>query len=498
MNKLALVSLCGMVLALLAAALVFPLLIAYVGEESKQTDAFLWAIAVSGGTGVALLAVARGRYRAIGFREGFVAVALGWVVLSAFGALPFWWSGDIPRYLDAYFETMSGFTTTGATILESPADLGPSLLFWRSMVQWFGGMGIVVLTVAILPFLGAGGNQLFAAEAPGPTADKLQPRMHETAKILWAVYVVFTGLQTLLLWPKLGLFDAACHSFTTMATAGFSTQNASVGHFDSAYVDGVITVFMIAAGINFLLHYRMLLGKGVPHFKDSECRMYLGLIVVVTTIITLVLWFENTYSDLGSSFRFASFQVASIISTTGFVTADFDLWPNSCRFLLLALMVIGGCAGSTTGGVKCIRILVLVKYGIREIRQLIHPHAIIPVKVNHRSVDRRVVASIMGFMALYGVLFVICVLAMNLILDLTLWTPPDGPPVDPDYRFLTAIGSVVATLGNIGPGIAGVGAVKNYASIPDVGKVLLIFCMLVGRLEIYSVLVVFLPWTWRR
>lgn len=513
MRKRALVSILGILTLILGGTLLLPLGIALLEDSHEEVPAFLWSIGICVGAGSVATLSCRGAHRDMSTREGFAVVGLGWAVLSAFGALPFYLSpAGIPSYLDAYFETISGFTTTGASVLSEIEALPKGLLFWRSLTHWLGGMGIVVLTVAILPFLGAGGYQMLRAEVPGPTADKLAPRIAQTAAILWAVYLLLTVVETLLLWPAMGLYDAACHAFATMATGGFSTKNASLDQFGSVYIDTVVTVFMLLAGANFVLHYRALIGKGLLHPRDSEFRFYLGIVVVATLFITAFLFWGDfpdrvanpeKYESVGSCLRYSSFQVGAIISTTGFVTADFDRWPNACRVLLIALMVFGGCAGSTGGGVKVVRVLLLFKYGLREIKRVVRPHAVIPLKIGGQTIDREVIARVMGYFALYLVVFFLAVLAMSAILGAN---PADGVEHPGAARsletensaLLTGLGAVISCLGNIGPGLGGVGPIENYGDVPALGKGLLIFLMLLGRLEIYAVLVVLVPLTWRR
>ncbi len=513
MRKRALISILGILVMILGGTLVFPLLVALIYGSKEELPAFIWSIAICLGVGSTAFLSCRGSHTNMGSREGFAIVGLGWAVLSAFAALPFYLSPNgIPSYLDAYFETMSGFTTTGASILSDIEALPKSLLFWRSLTHWLGGMGIVVLTVAILPFLGAGGYQMLRAEVPGPTADKLAPRIAQTAMILWLVYFVLTAIETILLWPAMGFFDAACHSFATLATGGFSTKNASLAQYDSAYIDAVVTVFMFLAGANFVLHYRAMIGKGLLHPRDSEFRFYFVIVIFAIVLITVFLFWGDypdrdlnpeKYSSIGQCIRYSSFQVLGVVSTTGFVTADFDRWPNVCRVMLIALMVFGGCAGSTGGGVKCIRVLLLFKYGVREIKRLVRPHAVIPLKIGGHVIEREVIARVMGYLALYLVVFFIAVFFMAMILGAN---PADGDLHPGGSRsletensaLLTSFGSVLGTLGNIGPGLGGVGPVENYYDIPPLGKVLLIFLMLLGRLEIYAVLVVLVPLTWRK
>ncbi len=418
----------------------------------------------------------------ISVREGFAVVTLGWSLFAVLGALPFYLSGAIPSFLDACFETMSGFTTTGATILTEIETLPQSLLLWRAMTHWFGGMGIIVLSLAILPMLGVGGMQLFKAEVPGPTADRLKPRIQDTAKLLWEVYVLLTAAEVVLLMcGGMSLFDSLCHAFATLATGGFSTRNASVAAYDSAYIDWVVTLFMFLAGVNFSLHYHALRGKVEEFWKSEEFRIYLYLTLGATALLS---FFNQgaVYSSLAESIRYSAFQVTSILTTTGFATADYEQWPLIAQYILISLMFIGGCAGSTAGGMKVARILLLFKHAHVQLYRLIHPRAVKLVKLGERPVDREVMQSILGFFALFIGTFVAASLLMSLAgMDL-----------------VSAGAAVIATLGNIGPGLGSVGPVDNYAHISAFGKSVLIGCMLLGRLELFTVLVLFFPSFWRR
>jgi trk system potassium uptake protein TrkH len=420
--------------------------------------------------------------REVRAREGFAIVTLGWTMFSLLGCLPFILSGYIPSFTDAFFETMSGFTTTGATILVDIQKLPHGLLFWRSFTHWLGGMGIIVLSLAILPFLGVGGMQLFKAEVPGPVPDKLTPRVTETAKILWGVYIVISLAETILLmFGGMSLFDALCHTFGTMATGGFSTKNASIGYYQSPYIEYVIIVFMIIAGTNFSLHYRLLRGDFKAHLKNNELLLFLGLIGGATIFIgydTLL----HHYPELEVAFRKTLFQVTSIITTTGYGTADYEQWAFSSQFILFLFMFIGGCAGSTGGGMKVIRLYVLIKFVRAEVRRLLHPSAVIPIRVGHTVIPREIVTNVLGFLALLTGLFITGVILMSVLgLDLE-----------------SSFGAVAATLGNIGPGLGSVGPTDNYAHIPVLGKWVLTFFMLAGRLEIYTVLILFAPSFWKK
>ena len=417
----------------------------------------------------------------INHREGMVIVSLGWATCAFFGALPFA-LGGFPSYTDAFFESMSGFTTTGASILTNIEALPKGLLFWRSLTHWLGGMGIIVMTIAILPFLGVGGMQLYKAEVPGPVADKLQPRIKDTAMSLWKVYVLFTVVQTvLLMFGGMDLFESVCHAFGTMATGGFSTRNASVAAYNSAYIDYVITFFMIVAGLNFALHFQLFRGKPLVLWRDPEFRFFMILVFLLTVIVTLSVR-ESNYPSWADAVRFSVFQVASIITTTGFATSNYELWLPLPQGVLLLCMFVGGCAGSTAGGIKCMRIMLLGKHAYRELFRLVHPRAVLPLKFGSKPVKDEVLTSIWGFFVLFILLFVVSSLALTAMgLDL-----------------LTAFSAVVACIGNVGPGLGEVGPVDNYAAIPALGKWVLSFCMLLGRLEIYTILVLFVPEFWRK
>jgi trk system potassium uptake protein TrkH len=471
----------GALIFFLGLTMVFPLLF-----SAFYRDGDLWAlllsIIITSGTGAALFVCFRRIVQEITHREGFAIVTLGWAAVALFGSLPYIISGVLPNFVEAYFESMSGFTTTGATVLSTIEGVPRGILFWRSLTHWLGGMGIIVLSIAILPLLGVGGMQLFKAEVPGPVADKLKPRIAETAKILWQVYMLISAAEAVLLMVGgMTLFEALCHTFGTMATGGFSTRTLSIGAYDKAYFDGVITVFMILAGTNFALHYQALTGNWRAFFRNSEVRFYWATLAISMTLVTLTLWFQ-TYDTLGSAFRYAAFQVSSIMTTTGYTTADFENWPSFTQYLLVLLMFVGGSAGSTGGGMKCMRVLLLLKQGRRELSRLIHPHGVIPVRLGGTVVSGEVIESVWGFFFLFMLIFVLASVAMALLgLDL-----------------ITAFVSVAATINNIGPGLGSVGPIDNYRSIPYFGKWILIFCMLVGRLELYTVIILLVPEFWRK
>jgi trk system potassium uptake protein len=415
-------------------------------------------------------------------REGMAIVSLGWTAIGLFGALPFYYSDASFLFVDAFFESVSGFTTTGSSILTNIEGLSRGLLIWRSFIQWLGGMGIIVLSIAILPFLGVGGMQLYKAEVPSPVPDKLKPRIRDTAMILWKVYALFTVAETLLLMiGGMSFFDALNHAFTTMPTGGFSTKNASVAHFDSVYIDMVITLFMLLAGINFSLHYQLLKGRPLAFWKDSECRFYLAMCLILVLVVGTNVY-GTVYADAGQALRFAAFQVVSIVTTTGYATADYELWPAMSQIILLLCMIVGASAGSTGGGMKCLRIMLCFKYCYKELFSMIHPRAVTHIKIGGKAVPEDVVRSVLGFMALYMALFAISIVLLA------------GTGVD----FITAIGAVAATIGNIGPGFGMVGPAENFALIPYWGKWLLSWCMLLGRLEIYTLIILFVPEFWRK
>lgn len=463
----------GALLVFVGLSLLFPIAFSLYYHDGDFLALF-YSLLITVSVGAALWKFIPGRPE-LGIREGFAVVSFGWVLLAAFGALPYMFSAVEISYTDAFFETMSGFTTTGATILTDVEALPHGVLFWRSLTHWLGGMGIIVLSLAILPMLGIGGMQLFKAEVPGPEVDKLKPRIQDTAKILWGVYALFSIVEALLLmFGGMSVFDALCHTFGTMATGGFSTKNAGIGHFQSAYVEYVITVFMILAGTNFALHYRTLKGELKSYFKSSEFCFYLGVIIFVTVFITVDLIFYQNVSAT-TSIQKSVFQVTSLLTTTGFHSADYESWAISSQLILVVLMFFGGCAGSTGGGIKIVRIYLTVKYGLVQLKKLLHPHAVIPIRMGNRSVPEQAITDVLGFLLLYITIFVLASIFMSLLgLDLT-----------------TAVSTVISTLGNIGPGIGAIGPTENYAHIPILGKWVLSFLMLVGRLEIYTVLVVF-------
>jgi trk system potassium uptake protein TrkH len=483
MNPLLLVKIISILLVILSGFMAVPAGIALFRGEGAAFTAFAATIAV--GVLVSMMALVllrKLKSESISTRDGFLLVTLSWIMASAAGAMPFYVSGCIPSFADAFFESMSGFSTTGASILINTESLPRSMLFWRSLTHWLGGMGIVVLTVAILPLMGVGGLQLIKAEAPGPTVDKITPRITETAKLLWFVYIGLTFMQTVLLMlGGMDLFDALTHTFGTLATGGYSTKNGSVGHYNSAYIDGVVTVFMLLAGINFVLHYRLITGRIKTVVRDTELKAYLLIFVSATLLLTFCLK-GATYPSFGESFRYASFQAASIMTTTGYATADYENWPLMGQIILFVLMFVGGCSGSTGGGVKVVRLVVLLKQAYNEMKLLVHPRGVFTMRLGRSAVGKDIVYSISGFFFLYTVmLLVVTVIVASAGHDIT-----------------TAFTTALATVGNIGPGFGRVGPAENYAFFEDYIKWVLTFAMLVGRLELYTVLVLLTPQFWKK
>jgi trk system potassium uptake protein len=469
----------GAIIFFIGLSMAPPLVYALIHEEGTWS-ALALSKSVTIGLGLSLFLTFRGsKSGVISHREGMAIVTLGWLCAGLFGALPF--LAHFPGAIDAVFESFSGFTTTGASILTDIESLPRSILLWRSLTHWLGGMGIIVLSLAILPFLGVGGMQLYKAEVSGPVPDKLRPRIRDTAILLWKVYLLFTVVLTaLLLLGGMDLFDSLCHTFGTVATGGFSTKNASIGHFDSAYIDGVITLFMLVCGINFALHLQLLRGRPLVLWRDPEFRFFGWLVLVFTGVAVVFLYAD--YGSVGQALRHGMFQVVSILTTTGYGTADYALWAPVIQAILLSCMFIGGCAGSTAGGMKCMRILLLLKQAYRELMRLIHPHSVSQLKLGGRIVKPEVLSGIFGFFVLFIGLFVVSSFLLAAM----------GVDV------LTSFAAVAATIGNIGPGLGGVGPAENYALIPQAGKVLLTLCMLLGRLEIYTVILLLVPEFWRK
>jgi trk system potassium uptake protein TrkH len=473
----------GLLLMIFSFSLVPPFLISLVAQDGAAI-AFSSAFGLTFGVGVLSWLPVRRMGRELRLRDGFVIVVMFWTVLSAIGALPFVLA-DHPHLsiTDAVFESVSGLTTTGATVITELESLPMSVLYYRQQLQWLGGMGIIVLAVAVLPMLGIGGMQLYRAETPGPMKDnKLTPRITETAKALWFIYLGLTIACALAYWVAgMSVFDAVGHAFSTVAIGGFSTHDASMGYFNSPLIDIIAVVFMLLAGVNFSLHFIAFRRQSIRgYWQDSEFRFYLLLLSLVTLFTVIGLYLTETYDDFEDALVNGLFQAVSIGTTAGFTTAEFYNWPGFIAILLLFSSFVGGCAGSTGGGIKVIRLLLLVKQGMREITRLVHPSAHIPVRIGAKTVDSRVVEAVWGFFALYVASFTVMYLALaSTGLDL-----------------MTAFSAVAASINNLGPGLAGVG--PHYAEMHDPGKWILCFAMLLGRLEIFTLLVLLTPAFWRR
>jgi trk/ktr system potassium uptake protein len=472
----------GLITGILSIILLIPTLYAYL-SETEDFKAFLVSFAISFFVSAILVFIPKSKSN-LKTRDSYALVTFGWISAGLVGCLPYYFSGFIPSFTDAYFESISGFTTTGASILTEIESLPPAILLWRSSTQWLGGMGIIVFALAVIPHLNIGGMGIFQAEVPGPTAEKLTPRIQDTAKVLWLVYLLFTVLLVLLLWVTgMSLFDAVNHSFTTMSTGGFSTNNSSIAGFNSPLIEWILTVFMILAGVNFALHYTFLF-KGCKlrtYSKDSELRFYL-LIIAISVISIIAITYIRQGGEIAVLTRDVCFTVASILTTTGFGTADYELWPVFSQFVLLFLMVMGGCAGSTAGGIKSVRFMLVLKYMYVETLKLIHPNLIRTVKIQDSVVERNILANILGFIFVYTAIMILSILLVSIDTN----------------DMMTALGSVVASLSNIGPGFGTVGPTENYAHLGSFTKWILSLDMVMGRLEILTILVLFLPQTWRK
>lgn len=444
--------------------------------------------------GVLLMFTTRGRNKELKKREGYIIVTFGWIFMALSGSLPYVLSDAIPSFTNAFFETMSGYTTTGASILNDIESIPKGILFWRSLTHWIGGMGIIVLAIAILPLLGIGGMQLFAAEAPGPSADKLKPRITDTAKRLWLIYFSYTIAETILLRVAgMNTFDAVNHALSTLSTGGFSTKNASVAYWnDQPIIQYIIILFMFLAGTNFVLSYFSFKGRVQKVLHDTEFKWYFVFIASFTAVVSLIIYFQADVSissiahpmvwgEGESAFRHALFQVLAIVTTTGFVTADYTLWSPFLTVFFFGIFFLGGSAGSTSGGVKVMRHIIMIRNGIAEFKRSLHPNAILPVRYNGKAINKEIVFNILGFFILYMLSFIIGALVFA-------WMGVD---------FITAIGGAASSLGNIGPALGSLGPVNNYDVLPDAGKWWSSFLMLIGRLELFTVLILFTPFFWR-
>ena len=453
--------------------------------RGPDTLSFIISTLITGCTGAGLLFAAKGYDRDMGKRESFFIVSFAWVLFSFFGMLPFILSGSIPSITDAFFETMSGFTTTGASTLNNIESLPHGILFWRSLIQWLGGMGIIVFTLAVLPMFSAGGLHLFTAEVPGLTHDKIRPRIEHTAKQLWYVYFIVTVICAILLWiGPMNFFDAVCHAFTTLATGGYSTKQSSIAWWGSAYIEYVISFFMLIAGTNFTLVYFLFIGKAKRIGKDEEFKWYMLIVLGFTILFSYFLYKEGITEGIEATFRSALFQVLTILTTTGYagIEGNYVAWGPIFWVLTLIIMASGGSAGSTSGGIKVVRIMALLKNTMNEMYRQTHPKAIVPVRINKQVISFDLVSKVLAFIFVYILLCIVSIFFLVLT----------------GLDFETAIGSALTSISNVGPGLGSTGPAGNFADLPAISKWFLSFLMLVGRLELFTVLVLFTPGFWKK
>ncbi len=470
------------ILALIEAALLLTCAGVSLIYGEDDLDDFMIVIAGSCLLGILLMLMGKKATKVLSKKDGYIIVTLAWIIFTLIGMLPFLISGYIPRVVDAFFETMSGFSTTGATVLDHIESLPHGLLYWRSLTQWIGGLGIIFFTIAVLPTFGMGSMQLFAAEATGPTHDKLHPRIGVTTKWIWYVYLVLTVAQIIcMMLGGMSFFDSVCHSFATVATGGFSTKQASIAYYNSPYLEYVTSIFMILSGINFTLFFYLIKGKVKKAFLDEELRWFLWSMVIFTGITTVTLIFTSPMG-VEESFRKALLQVASLHTSTGFTSADYMTWKPFLWAMLGVIMFLGACSGSTSGAIKSIRLLILSKMTKNEFKRMIHPSAILPVRVNKVVVSPSVQSSVLLFTLLYIVIFIVSWLIMMAM----------------GVGNIEAFGTVVSSMGGVGPGLGLCGPAYSWNCLPDGGKWLLSFLMLIGRLELFSVLLLFTPQFWKK
>lgn len=480
MNFRAVLSILGDVVKYMIALLFVPLLIAlYYGEGDAK--AFLLAIII--GAPIAyILSSVKAEKKAIYAKEGFLIVGFAWIIISAIGALPFVLSGAIPNFIDAFFETVSGFTTTGATILTAIEGLPKGILFWRSFTHWIGGMGFLIFMLALVPSLGSNSIHLLKAESPGPSPGKIVPKIKETAKILYLIYFAFTVIEgILLMFAGMNLYDAVIHAMGTAGTGGFSNMNASIAAFNSPAIEWIITIFMLIFGINFALYFQVLKGNIKGFFKNEELRYYLLIILAAFIFITFNILSLNG-GDVMLSIRQSAFQVSSIVTSTGFATVDFNFWPTLSKLIIVMLMFVGAMAGSTGGGIKTVRIVIMLKAIKREINKIIHPKRVNSVKIDGKTVDEDIIQGVFLFIGAYIIISLIAIFIISF----------------DNFDVVTTVTSVITTMSNIGPGLEVVGPAGNFAAFSPLSKIVLSFCMLAGRLEIYPMLIMFSPSIWRK
>ena len=450
--------------------------------EEGDLKSFLISSALSAGIGVVLLAIGKGAEKSLNRRDGYVIVSTAWIAFSLFGMLPYYIGGYIPSVTDAFFETMSGFSSTGATILDDIESLPHGILFWRSMTQWIGGLGIIMFTIAVLPIFGVSGLQVFAAEASGPTHDKVHPRIGITAKWIWSIYTgITTLLVCLLMLGGMDWFDSICHAFATTGTGGFSTKQASVAYYNSPYIEYVISIFMFISGINFTLVLLFVNRKFKKFIGNAELKFYFGSVVLFTAVIAIVLYYTSPMG-MEESFRKSLFQVISLQTSTGFATDDYMQWTPVLWGLLTIIMLMGACAGSTTGGLKCIRMVILTKVSRNEFKHILHPNAILPVRINKQVISPSIVSTVLAFCFIY-----ISIIVIGTLLMMAMGVGAEE-----------SMGCVISSIGNMGPGLGETGPAYSWNALPDAAKWLLSFLMLLGRLELFTVLLLFTPDFWKR
>lgn len=450
--------------------------------KENDLQSFLISSAITTGVGIVMLAIGRGAEKSLNRRDGYVIVSAAWIAFSLFGMLPYYIGGYIPSITDAFFETMSGFSSTGATIMNNIESMPHGILFWRAMTQWIGGLGIVFFTIAVLPIFGMGGIQVFAAEASGPTHDKVHPRIGVTAKWIWGIYAGMTGtLIVLLMLGGMNVFDSICHAFTTTSTGGFSTKQASIEYYHSPYIDYVISVFMFLSGVNFTLLLLLFNGKIKKFIHDAELKFY-TLSVLFFTLFIAAWLYQTTPMGAEEAFRKSVFQVISLHTSTGFSTADYMLWPSILWGCLVIVMLMGACAGSTTGAIKCIRMVILFRVAKNEFKHILHPNAVLPVRVNKQVISPSIQSTVLAFTFLYAVIAIVSILII----------------MGFGVGFLEAIGTVVSSMGNMGPALGTCGPAYSWSGLPDAVKWLLSFLMLLGRLELFTVLLLFTSDFWKK
>jgi trk system potassium uptake protein TrkH len=481
MNWKTIARLSGILLIIIGFAMSTSLVWAFIDFDTQVITAFLVSVGITLVVGFGLFLFGRSKIETIFIREAVFIVASGWVLAGIFGSLPFYYTNTLENVIDCFFETVSGFTTTGSTVITNVEIVHRAVLYWRSLIQWLGGMGIIVLFIAVLPRLGVGAKKLFESEVPGPISSSFRPKLKHTSSILWKLYFGITVTEMIALMVcGMSFFDSICHSFCTMATGGYSTKNASIGHYDSTAIDIVVTIFMFSAGINFYLYYMAAKGEIKAAVKDYEFRVYTGLMLVCIIIIAVDIMV--IHPDFGTALRKAAFQTLAVGTTTGFGTDNFNLYPSFSKVLMVVLMVIGGSAGSTAGGMKVSRLIVVVKSIKDELIRASRPHVVRAMKIGGHTIPREISRGILVFFAMFLMVLVVGTLFMTLLgLDM-----------------ITALTAVVATLANIGPGLERVGSIENYAFIHPVGKLFLSFCMILGRLELVTVGAVLLPSFWKR